>query len=82
MQRVQSVNNYVVNQPSAKFSNSEMRVLNRSFNYAPKPKKLDIESSVVGIETAVKFMKDFDKEMIRKAAKPILKNAIKNSDLS
>lgn len=79
MQRVQSVKNYVVNQPSAKFSNS---VLNRSFNYAPKPKKLDIESSVVGIETAVKFMKDFDKEMIRKAAKPILKNAIKNSDLS
>lgn len=58
------------------FNEEETALLNRGLNFVPTPPKIDHVSTIADIETSIKYLNIFDKENIRRAAKPIIKNAI------
>lgn len=73
---VLTVPEYTTNLSSVEFTKDEMNILNKRLNFTPFPEKLDVESTIVDIETSIKYLRDFEKETVRKAVRPIIKNAI------
>lgn len=71
---VKMVPNYVNNLSSTTFTESELTLLNKGLNYTIKPKKVDIDNTIVNIETAIKFKTDFIKNTVRREVTPILKH--------
>jgi len=74
---VKFVDNYVRNLSSETFSNKELELLNRGLNFTIKPQKPNIESTVVHIETALKYQPEQIKTEIRRETKSAI-NIIKN----
>lgn len=80
---VKTIDNYVTNLSSVQFSSDQLRVLNKGLKFVPKPRKIDIESTVADVETAIKYLPEPLKIDIRKEVKPILKNGkISNMSIS
>lgn len=73
---VLTVPNYVNNLSSIQFTEQELGLLNKGLNFTPTPNKPDIESAIVDIETSIKYLRDIDKEIIRKAVRPVIKNVL------
>lgn len=74
--KIEHVPNYINNFSSELFSEEKMSLLNKGLNFPPKPNKIDFESTIADIETSIKYLNIWDKENIRKAVKPYIKNAI------
>lgn len=73
---VLTVPEYTTNLSSVEFTTEEMETLNKGLNFTPRPEGLNISTTIVDIETSIKYLRDFEKETVRKAVRPVLKNAL------
>lgn len=71
--KVKPVENYIKNLSSVSSSEEELEVLNLGLNHVPKKPSINIEKTIVEVETALKWLPPHEKDSVRKDLCPILR---------
>ena len=72
--KAKNVENYICNLSTQTFNNTELQLLNKGLNFTPQPNFTNIQNVVVDIESALYYLPDTEKAIIRKKVKPIILN--------
>lgn len=72
--KIQTIDNYVCNLSTTTLTNTELQLLQKGIHYTPTPISTNIQNTVVDIESAINYLSDAEKSVIRNKVKPILKH--------